>query len=208
MPKSLDVLFAANGANRIAPLGLGDVAGGQIFIDFETWQDGVLWPVLNSGTEAVQDDLSPDLDIHTSYHAQILKYNVGQGIVIDVKTLTTPEAPTQKRHLTVKLPSGTNYVAGDYLAILPMNNMRAIRRVVNFFGLPRDTVLHVRSSGHSMLPSEHSVSLLDILGSYVELGRPATRRVCSIPCPNPIETSNTVYQISSDTTIVHPKDQP
>lgn len=69
------------------------------------------------------------------------------------------------------------YKAGDYLAVLPLNHMMNIRRVLKRFGLPWDAMLTIKKGANTTLPIEHTLSAMDILGAYVELSQPATRRV-------------------------------
>lgn len=68
-----------------------------------------------------------------------------------------------------------NYKVGDYLAVLPINNAVNIRRVLRRFGLPWDAMLTIKG-GNTTLPTGHPLSAMDILGAYVELSQPATRR--------------------------------
>jgi len=92
--------------------------------------------------------------------------------------LTAPDEP-EKRHIVLKLPTGMSYKVGDYLAVLPINDQKNIRRVLKHYGLPWDAILTIKDGQNTTLPSGHPVSAMDILGAYVELSQPATRKVCS-----------------------------
>jgi len=74
------------------------------------------------------------------------------------------------------LPTGMTYKAGDYLAVLPMNNPKNIRRVLKWAHLPWDTMLTIKDGANTTLPTGYPISMMDILGMYVELSQPATRK--------------------------------
>lgn len=172
----LDSSFAANGATRISDAGFGDVAAGDIFNDFDKWQDEVFWPALGPFKEDGVD-AGIELEIDTASRRSTLRQDVREAIVISNKVLTAPGEP-EKRHVVLKLPTGMTYYAGDYLAVLPLNNMKNIRRVLRRFGLPWDAMLTIKDGANTTLPTDHMLSAMDILGAYVELSQPATRRVC------------------------------
>lgn len=70
------------------------------------------------------------------------------------------------------------YKTGDYLAILPLNNTKTVRRVLKRFALPWDAMLTVSAGAATTLPTTHPLSAVDIIGQYVELSQPATKKVC------------------------------
>ncbi len=151
------------------------MAAGDIFNDFDKWQDEQLWPVIGGGKE-VEGDSGIDLEIDTSSRRSTLRQDVKEAIVLSNELLTAEGEP-EKRHIVLKLPTGMSYKAGDYLAVLPLNNMKIIRRVLKRFGLPWDAILTIKTGANTTLPTEHPLSAMDILGAYVELSQPATRRV-------------------------------
>ena len=79
-------------------------------------------------------------------------------------------------HIGVQLPTGTSYVAGDYLSVLPLNPMRNIRRAMARFNLPWDATLKIEGSPQTSLPSDHEIGVFNILSAYVELAQPVTMR--------------------------------
>jgi cytochrome P450/NADPH-cytochrome P450 reductase len=91
--------------------------------------------------------------------------------------LTSPGVP-EKRHIVLKLPTGMTYQVGDYLAVLPINNQKNIRRVLKHYGLPWDAMLTIKVGANTTLPTGYPISAMDILGAYVELSQPATRKAC------------------------------
>jgi cytochrome P450/NADPH-cytochrome P450 reductase len=88
----------------------------------------------------------------------------------------TAEREPEKRHIVLKLPTGMSYKAGDYLAVLPMNNSKNIRRVLKWANLPWDAMLTIKTGANTTLPTGHPISAMDVLGAYVELSQPATRK--------------------------------
>ena len=80
----------------------------------------------------------------------------------------------------IRLPTDAIHRAGDYLTVLPMNPLVTIRRVVKHFGLPQNAIITVKP-GQTSLSLCTPLSPYDLLYSYVELSRPATRRVSLFP---------------------------
>jgi len=89
----------------------------------------------------------------------------------------TAEGEPEKRHIVLELPSGMTYKTGDYLAVLPINNQKNIRRVLKWAHLPWDAVLTIKTGANTTLPTGYPISAIDVLGAYVELSQPATRKV-------------------------------
>lgn len=127
-----------------------------------------------------------------------LRQDVKEAIIRSNKVLTTEGEP-QKRHIVLTLPTGMGYKVGDYLAVLPINDAVNIRRVLRRFGLPWDAMLTIKGE-NTTLPTGHPLSAMDILGAYVELSQPATRRVIQdrivLPTCNTNKQQN-VQQIAS-----------
>lgn len=163
------------------------MAAGDIFNDFDKWQDEELWPAIGGGKE-VEGDSGITLEIDTSSRRSTLRQDVKEAIVLSNQLLTAEGEP-EKRHIVLRLPTGMTYKAGDYLAVLPLNNMKVIRRVLKRFSLPWDAILTIKAGANTTLPTEHPLSAMDILGAYVELSQPATRRVCSHTLPQPFITN-------------------
>lgn len=157
-------------------MGLADVAAGDIFNDFDRWQDGILWPAIGGGQNNAQDESGLDVEIDTASRRSNLRQDVKEAIVISNQVLTAKGVP-EKRHIVLQLPTGMTYKAGDYLAVLPINNRKYIHRVFKRFGLPWDAMLNIKSGANTTLPTGHPMSAIDILGAYVELSQPVTRKV-------------------------------
>lgn len=178
IPKLLDSGFEENGATRVAKIGLGDVAAGDIFNDFDKWQDEQLWPAFGAGPGPDEDGAGCDFEIEvdTAARRTELRQDVKEAVVLSNVVLTAEGEP-QKRHIVLKLPTGMNYKAGDYLAVLPLNDPKTVRRVLKWANLPWDAVLTIKSGTNTTLPTGRQISALDLFSAYVELSQPATRKV-------------------------------
>ncbi len=162
-------------------MGLIDCADGDMFTSFDTWEEEVLWPALGAkygvieaaDHETFQSVLSVEV---TTPRSSTLRQDVQEAIVVATRDLTAPEAPP-KKHIEIQLPSDLRYSAGDYLAILPISPKEAISRVMRRFQLPWDAHITISAEGQTSLPVDTPVSATDVLGAYVELAQPATKRV-------------------------------
>jgi cytochrome P450/NADPH-cytochrome P450 reductase len=175
VPKLIDSELAARGASRITSRGESDVGGGNVFDDFDTWQDDKLWPALSADAEPTDASEGLDMEISTTARASHLHHNVQEALVVRNELLTGPGVP-EKRHTEFKLPTNLTYEAGDYLALLPVNNVPTISRVLRRFGLPWDAMMTLRKGAHTTIPTETTIAVTAVLGAYVELSSPATRK--------------------------------
>lgn len=183
IPKLVDATLEARGGSRICPPGLTDAAQGEMFTDFEQWEDEVFWPAMEAkyGTAAEGGDsealLAPSISLQFSTpRSSTLRQDVKEAVVVDARTLTGPEAK-EKKHIEIQLPSNMTYTPGDYLAVLPINNVDIVNRVMKRFHLAWDTNVTIETDGPTTLPTGVSVSVYDVLATYVELSQPATKRV-------------------------------
>lgn len=191
VPKLVDQTMEARGASRICEVGLTDVAQGDMFTDFEQWEDDVFWPAVEAkygAARAVVDSdaspLSDSLDVQfSSPRSSTLRQDVKEATVVDERVLTAPGA-SPKKHIEIQLPDGMTYKVGDYLAVLPVNSKESINRVMRQFQLSWDSHITIGSDRWTALPTGTPVPVYDVLGSYVELSQPATKRVmkCSNVC--------------------------
>lgn len=180
IPKMVDATIEKLGGTRITALGVADAAEGDMFTRFETWEDDLLWPALREkygiegGTEDGEGLGGLSVEISTP-RSSTLRQDVKEAVVIEARDLTTPEAPT-KKHIEIQLPSDMSYSAGDYLAILPINPKDVVHRALRRFRLAWDAHVTINSSSTTTLPTGHPIPASDVLGAYVELGQPATKR--------------------------------
>lgn len=179
VPKLVDDLLEQRGGTRVAPLGTADAGAGDIFTDFENWEDNVFWPAMKKRYDTGADltaTLEPSLSIEiSSPRASALRQDVKEAQVISTKVLSTPDVP-EKRHVEIRLPSDMTYSSGDYLAILPLNPRENVQRAIRYFGLAWDSMITISSTGRTNLPTNVPLPVSDLLGAYVELAQPATRR--------------------------------
>ncbi|KAI1371571.1 bifunctional P-450:NADPH-P450 reductase [Hypoxylon crocopeplum] len=180
VPKLVDSKLGELGATKLAELGLADAAGEDMFVAFETWEDNVLWPALDklrasNGSTAPRETRLAQLQVEVSNtRSSILNQNVTEGIVVATRLLTAEGEPA-KKHIDIRLPPGTTYRAGDYLAVLPINPKETVQRAMRRFGLPWDASIKIEGTG-VRLPTGELVPANNILGGFVELAQPATRR--------------------------------
>lgn len=181
VPTLVDDTIEARGGSRICTMGLADAAKGEMFTEFEQWEDDVFWPAMEEkyGLAAVDGDdvaLLPSLAVSFSTpRSSVLRQDVKEAVVIDAKSLSGPER--EKKHIEIQLPTGVTYRAGDYLAILPVNPLDTVNRVMRRFHLARDANITINTDGRTALPTDAPIPVVDVLGSYVELVQPATKRV-------------------------------
>ncbi|KAI5860380.1 cytochrome P450 [Durotheca rogersii] len=180
IPKLIDSKLSEAGATRIADLGLADVGSGDAFVDFESWEDGVFWPALAKqyGTSSDESDVLQGASLKvtvTSPRSSTLRQDVMDGLVVSTRTLTAEGEPV-KKHIEITLPSDQTYRAGDYLAVLPINPKPVVERAMRRFHLPWDSHVTISSDEISYLPTNTSLPAHNILGAYVELSQPATKR--------------------------------
>ena len=182
IPKLVDSTLAELGGERILPLECTDAADRDMFSDFETWEDESFWRALKEkfgGEDSSDNAGSSGLTIEVSNpRKSTLRQDVEEAVVISAKTLTSVGAT--KNHIEIGLPTGMTYKAGDYLAILPINPKATISRVFSRFGLSWDATLKISSDRPTTLPTDVAISAADVLGAYVELSQPATKRVSYI----------------------------
>ncbi len=179
VPTQADDGLRAAGATRVRARGETD-ASGDFTGGFEAWCDG-LWPDLAAAlgkqppAAAIRTTLDVDV-LPPTRQALLGQPDLQAGSVLENRELVdmTSSIGRSKRHLGIRLPAGMTFRAGDYLAVLPHNPALAVARALRVFGLPADTQVMVR--GATSLPANRQSSLAEILGAYVELGQPATRR--------------------------------
>ncbi|GKT85913.1 bifunctional P-450:NADPH-P450 reductase [Colletotrichum tofieldiae] len=180
IPKLLDTTLEQLGAKRLAEVGLTDVSSGEVFTNFESWEDDVLWPALTSKykTTTTEDSKTKGVDVVISNpRTSTLRQDVREATVTKTATLTKGGDPKSiKKHIEIKIPDDMIYTAGDYLAVLPINPKESVYRAMRRFHLARDAYLSIKTDGPTSLPINSSVPANDILSSYIELSQPATRR--------------------------------
>ncbi|KAK6211216.1 bifunctional p-450:nadph-p450 reductase [Colletotrichum tabaci] len=196
IPKLVDATLEQLGASRLADAGLTDASSGEVFSNFESWEDDVLWPALTSKYETTPtkttttttttgaDDggsskKTKGVDVVISNpRTSTLRQDVREATVTNTATLTASagEPKSTKKHIEIQIPDDMTYTAGDYLAVLPINPKESVYRAMRRFHLARDAHLSIKTDGPTSLPVDSSVPAHDLLSSYIELSQPATRR--------------------------------
>ena len=181
IPKKIDALLEAAGAERIKERGAAD-ASGDFFGDFETWYE-TLWRdlgvVLGQKVKADAAGGKLEVELVRGTRQGILRQNELQlGEVTVNRELVDMSSPLgrSKRHVEIKLPEGMTYRTGDYLAVLPTNPPQNVERALRRFTFAVDDQIVIRSSGLTPLPTGYPVSVGDLLANYVELAQPATKK--------------------------------
>lgn len=187
VPKHVDATLHKLGATRVAETGLTDVSSGDTFMEFETWEDTVLWPALkekygsSSSTVAAtkaEDAAKGGIQVEISNpRKSTLRQDVQQAVATATKVLTSPGEEVVKKHVEIKLPDGMKYNAGDYLAVLPINPTQTVHRAMRLLRLPWDAHVTISTHGPSTLPLDTAIPANEVLSSYLELSQPATKRV-------------------------------
>lgn len=203
IPKLVDETMAARGGSRICQLGLADAAKGEMFTEFEQWEDELFWPAVLAkyGTTEEGADgeapFNPNLAIQfSSPRSIVLHQDVKEAVVVDARVLTASGA-SQKNHVEISLPAAITYQTGDYLAVLPINPPETVNRAMRRFSLASDSTITITADGRTTLPTNTPVRAYDVLRSYVELSQPATKRVSPSPRTTPTDNPLTHIRESS-----------
>ncbi|KAK3338569.1 putative bifunctional P-450:NADPH-P450 reductase [Neurospora tetraspora] len=205
IPKLVDNTVSERGGDRICSLGLADAAKGEMFTDFEQWEDEVFWPAMEEKYQVSKEDdtealFQSGITVNFSKpRSSTLRQDVQEAVVVDAKTITAPGAPP-KRHIEMQLSSDSGaYRAGDYLAVLPINPKETVNRVMRRFQLAWDTNITIEASRQTTtLPTGVPVPVYDVLGAYVELSQPATKKniLALAEAADDAETKATLRQLA------------
>ncbi|OBZ65058.1 hypothetical protein A0H81_14948 [Grifola frondosa] len=181
---------------RLVPRGEGDAGGGEFFESFDKWEARVWERLTKEYNTKVEAAPIACVDVQTvssgTARAEVLRQaGTALGTVVENRVLTAPGAPV-KRHIEFELPEGMTSRVGDYLAILPTNPPRDVKRAIARFGLSPEQEVTLSSVGPTSLPVRKPITLFTLLSGYVELSQPATTRdldILSKACTSP--TSST-----------------
>ena len=154
------------GATPIMPRGVGN-AEGSTRRDFVKWKETYFWPYFKIPAHSFSTAVK--LKVYPPQVNPDFTYELGTALVVKNVVLTDPSVP-EKRHITVRLPKGMTYKAGDYLSVLPTNPRENISRAMTRFKVNWDDVLDI-SEGGLVLPEGNNISPWRVLGKYFELGR-------------------------------------
>lgn len=182
VPKYIDAQLSKLGGERLASLMLAD-AGGDIVGDFDhmklsLWKE--LTPTANGNGHAKEDEKAAASTIRilppTANAAQFVALD-GVGTVVSNDVILSECNDTPKtNYITIKLPEGQTYRAGDYLAVLPKNPAPTVDRALKRYGLKGEESI-ILDVPTSFLPTNVPLRARDLLSCYVELGQPIPRRL-------------------------------
>ncbi|KAF8829479.1 hypothetical protein HHX47_DHR3000960 [Lentinula edodes] len=152
VPTLIDEKLQQSGGECLLPRGAGDSSKGDFFDIFDQFTRN-LWATLTK--------------VYSTVHSESLD----SGFKVDIdsganRPAALPPGHPVKRHIEFKLPEGSTYRAGDYLAIILLETFAEFLRISAF---PMNKV-YVRHLSHLDKP----VSLTEVLSGYVELSQPAT----------------------------------
>lgn len=194
IPKTVDSKLAELGATRICARGEAN-ARGDFFGDFDGWY-AKFWASVEEGLGKQAGATVSTADAQVSAPAFEVEYvkavreplirqnNLQMGTLVANRELVDMSNPLgrSKRYIEIALPEGMTYRTGDYLAILPLNPVEQIDRVLARYGLSYDVqiVLHANKDVLTSLPTEQPIMVGEILSAYVELASPATKAQVSV----------------------------
>ena len=188
VPRLIDERLAALGAERLYPRGEGD-AREDFDGQFQAWQD----PLLGTLATALGVELAPP-EAAEAAHLTVEEVEGGEAspfvdslgaramrvaVNRELHTRTGADpSPRSTRHVELELPDGVAYRAGDHLGVIPRNADALVGRVAARFGLDPAVSIRLRLPGSrkTFLPVDQPVRVSRLLGDYVELQDPATRK--------------------------------
>ncbi len=200
VPRKIDRRLEALGAKRIVPSEELD-ARADNDTQFHTWLDALMPQLgehfgldLEADSAAIAEPLY-SVEITESITANAVADRVGTREVTlassrELKDVTQGGGRST-RHIEVELPKGMAYEPGDHLCVVPVNNPEVVERLLNRFGLDRDTYVRIesRSDMRGPFPSGSTFSVLNLAKTAGELQAVATRKDIAtlarfVSCPN------------------------
>jgi cytochrome P450/NADPH-cytochrome P450 reductase len=173
IPMTIDKLIHDAGGTRIIERGLANSAEAELFDEFNDWESRFLNSISDSSA-----DTTPTLSvtIDTNHREKVLKLDpMYTATVVSNDVISNGTEYNPKRHIEIRLSEGMSYKTGDYLNILPTNPDKTVKRVLKRFNLHPDDLLTIKGEGRN-LPVDTPISAKELLGGFVELAQPATRR--------------------------------
>ncbi len=186
IPRQIDELLAAKGAERIHVRGEGD-AKVDLDGDFQAWNE----PLLPALAEKLGVTLEADIGTAQEPLYQVQAVDKppvnpiigGTGAlpmrVLVNRELQKPDASGRStRHIEVLLPDGVSYRAGDHLSIVPQNAAALVERALRRFAFApgAHVMLEAAEGRRANLPVGEAIAVHRLLSDFVELQHPATRK--------------------------------
>ncbi|MDM0041443.1 cytochrome P450 [Variovorax sp. J22G21] len=188
VPRSIDERLDALGGQRVHPRGEGD-AREDMDGAFQGWSTA-LWPALAGALKLKLDadgprtepllafDLVPPAGVPSPAVAQgftKLEVAANEELQNEVEGLSDTRST---RHVEFLLPEGVSYRAGDHLSVAPRNSAALVERVMQRFGFAKDAYISLRTTAgrKTFLPLDQPISVIRLLGEFVELQDVASRK--------------------------------
>ncbi|KAB8226940.1 cytochrome P450 [Aspergillus alliaceus] len=186
IPRLVDSTMARLGASHILEIGVTDVKK-DIIGPWEDWSEKLIQALAGPKTRAKGEAPSISVAIRPGELPQILGGKiVNIGTVINNYQLCGTEIGLAKRHMSIRLPEGQTYQAGDYLVVQPRNSEETARRVLRYFSISEHDTMVVQNSKKTFMPTK-PVSVMEFLQNAVELGTPITKRQIEVLTTNTIK---------------------
>lgn len=200
VPRKIDAMLEALGAKRIVASEELD-ARADIDTQFHIWLDALITQLgdhfglaLEPDDGAIAEPLY-SVKLTESITANAVADRVGTR---DVTLISNRELKDvhqddsrSTRHIEVELPEGMEYEPGDHLCVVPVNDSKVVERLLNRFGLERDSYVRIesRSEMRGPFPSGSTFSVLNLAKTAGELQAVATRKDIAtlarfVECPN------------------------
>ncbi len=183
VPTRIDEAMAAAGASRLMPRGEAD-ARADFFGDFDEWYGGV-WPTVDEalGVDVEALDDAPALSVEVlpaGSDPRLRGSELALATVTRNRELVDTSSPfgRDKREITLRLPEGMRYRAGDHLEVLGENPPVLVERALSRMQLDPSDRLVIRQHGPGAdgLPLDEPITAEALFRHHVELSQPATRR--------------------------------
>lgn len=186
VPRQIDDLMAAKGAERLYDRGEGD-AKDDLDGDFQGWYE----PMLPAVADRLGVKLDPDAGASPEPLYQVQSVDkppqnpiIGGAGALPMRVLVNRELQSvdasarSTRHIEVLLPDGVSYRAGDHLSIVPQNGAALVERALRRFGFApgAHVVLAAAEGRRAALPVGEAIAVHRLLSDFVELQSPATRK--------------------------------
>lgn len=175
VPTLLESYFETLGANRIHDAAFIDVKDDPVG-PWEDYRDSVLAAMGNESTN--------DKEISAVVTASDTSIALGgpklvYGTVRENVEIADDSVGPPKKHIEIELPENMSYRTGDYLTILAHNHPDIIKRVERRFGLKPEDKVAITGTRKAFLSTSTPVSVIELLGTRVELNTPITQRQLS-----------------------------
>jgi len=212
--KSLDSVMSKGGGSRVAKLALGD-DNVNLEEDFESWKDDALSKAaktffnltgeekssagdvvaIENAIKVVKDKQFNDPQPSTSYFWESKSCKVTKNVEL---LADTANGAMSTKHVEVSLSNGLEYVTADNAAVLPTNDDKVVKLVLDKIGANSSDVFNLSCpDGREPFPTPCTVQ--DCLAKYCDLTTPPRRselKALSRYCPAGL-TKDALVRLSS-----------